>query len=111
MAAATAVVERAFAEAMGGIPCDVPVRTAAVLGPARTALIESVTREDDLLVVGASRRRWWWPFRRSIGRYCTHRAACPVLIVPPHRAARELGGRRLARRLRARRELSSLVAR
>jgi nucleotide-binding universal stress UspA family protein len=108
---AAAVVDKAFAEAMGGIPDDVPVHTTTAVGPVHAVLVEYVRREDDLLVVGTSRRRWWWPFRRSVGRYCAHCAPCPVLVVPPHAAARHLGGRRLWWRLRGGRELASLVAR
>lgn len=86
-------VSDAFDEAMGGPPPDVSVRMLTVDGRPHRALVRFASRDDDLLVVGASRRRVWWPFRRSVGRYCATRATCPVLVVPPHEAAREMSGR------------------
>jgi nucleotide-binding universal stress UspA family protein len=108
--AAEAAVERAFEEAMGGVPADVPVRAMTKAGPPGLALVDATSREDDLLVVGASRRHRWWPLHRCIARYCSTRAGCPVLVVPPHDTARDLQRGRLRRWLWRRRKLSNLTA-
>lgn len=103
-------VSHAFCEAMGAMPHDVPVEILIAYEPARQALTEAAYRDTDLLVVGASRHHPWWPLRRSVGRYCTAHARCPVLIVPPPQGARELSlSRRPWRRLRKQREFASLL--
>lgn len=83
-------VDHAFREAMGAMPRDVPVGILVSYQPAHRALAAAVHQDEDLLVVGTSRPHPWWPLRRSVGRYCAAHARCPVLIVPPHQAAREL---------------------
>jgi nucleotide-binding universal stress UspA family protein len=88
--ACTETMIRAFDDAMGGVPHDVPVRMVVGCGMPGRVLVELADREDDLLVVGASRRLPWLPRRRSTGGYCAERAGCPVLVVPPHRMARDL---------------------
>ncbi len=91
-ARAVDLIEAAFGAAMGGPPEDLPVCFATGPGPARRLLVHTVVGDSDLLVVGASRRgHWWLPFRRSTSRYCAARVSCPVLVVPPASATRELG--------------------
>lgn len=79
-AEAAATLDRAFEEAFGGDPADVPVVRRHVLrgDPGRT-LCEPAGRPDDLLVVGGR------PGRRyggRVARVLCGRAACPVLTVP-----------------------------
>jgi nucleotide-binding universal stress UspA family protein len=107
---ARSYVDHVFCEAMGALPQDVPVEIFVAYQPARQALTTAAYRDADLLVVGASRHHPWWPLRRSVGHYCAAHARCPVLIVPPHQTARELGltGRPWGR-LRKRREFASLL--
>ncbi len=83
-------ITHAFDDAMGGPPADVYLRMVTLDGRPSPALVDFASQDNDLLVVGASRPRLRRPFRRSVGRYCTARAACPVLIIPPHEAARDL---------------------
>jgi len=83
----------AFAAAMGAPPDGVEVHVATVTGALGPQLVELADREDDLLVVaGSSPGR---PFERVAGsslvRCCTRRARCPVLVVPPHELARDIG--------------------
>jgi nucleotide-binding universal stress UspA family protein len=90
-ARAVDLIEAAFGAAMGGPPEDLPVRFATGPGPARHLLVDTIVNEGDLLVVGASGRgHWWLPFRRSTSRYCAARVSCPVLVVPPASATRQL---------------------
>lgn len=107
---AKSFVEHSFREAMGAIPRDVPVEIVVAYQPAPQALTAAAYRDGDLLVIGASQRHPWWPLRRSVGRYCAAHAQCPVLIIPPHRAARELDltGRPWDR-MRRRREFATLL--
>jgi nucleotide-binding universal stress UspA family protein len=104
---ALSVVGHAFSQAMGGVPDQVRVRALAMPGAPGPVLVGTASGENDLLVVGTSlsarRRR---PFRRSVSRYCAARAACPVLLVPPHEFAREAGKHRPWHR----RELENLLA-
>jgi nucleotide-binding universal stress UspA family protein len=82
-------------EALGGRPAGLPVREVVIEGHAPgPALVGQVHDKDDLLVIGASAPRRIG-LRRAVGvaDYCTRRASCPVLVVPPPRLARELGGR------------------
>lgn len=102
-------VRHAFAEALGGTPRDIRLDMAAVFRRPYRALVDSAM-EGDVLVVGASRRWRRRPFRRSVGAYCTRHAACPVLVVPPHEAARRLDGRGPLGWLRRRQELAGLMA-
>lgn len=107
---ARSFVDRVFSEAMGGTPDDVPVDTLIAYEPPPRALTAAARRDADLLVVGASRHHPWWPLRRSVGRYCAAHAGCPVLIVPPHEAARELASTwRPWSWLQKRREFASLL--
>jgi nucleotide-binding universal stress UspA family protein len=103
-------VDHAFREAMGTIPRDVPVEILVDYHPARQALTAAARDDADLLVIGESRRHPWWPLHRSVGRYCAAHARCPVLIVPPHQAAREPSlTRRPWDRLRKQREFAALL--
>jgi nucleotide-binding universal stress UspA family protein len=81
-------VERAFAQAMGGIPDYIAVSPTAVLGRPGQVLVQAARQDEDLLVVGAPRRHRLRPLRRSIGRYCLDHAECSVLLVPPNALAR-----------------------
>jgi nucleotide-binding universal stress UspA family protein len=99
-------IERAFGQAMGEVPDTVEMRWLATPGSPGPVLVESAYQEDDLLVVGTSAARHRRLFRRSVSRYCVARAACPVLLVPPHALAREVGRRHRPWR---RRELEHLL--
>jgi nucleotide-binding universal stress UspA family protein len=107
-------VDHAFSEAMDGMPGDVPVDTLIAYERPHRALAAAAHQDADLPVVGASRHHSWWPLRRSVGRYCAAHVGCPVLIVPPHQAARELDRTwrpwTWLKGLRRRREFSSLLA-
>jgi nucleotide-binding universal stress UspA family protein len=109
-ALAAAIVDRAFAETMGGEPPDIPVRTILVPDLPGPVLVEYACRDNDLLVVGAGRRRF--P-RRLCGsrvvRYCLRHASCPVLVVPPPPLTRAGSPKSLIRQLR--RELDDLTYR
>jgi nucleotide-binding universal stress UspA family protein len=88
----TAAMEQAFEQAMGGIPRDVRVRLAAVPGHLAPTLVSMANRDEDLIVVPMVQRgRLHWT-RAALPRYCTARARCAVLVVPPHELAREFGG-------------------
>jgi len=107
---ALSIVERAFGQAMGVVPDTVRVRSLAVPGLPGPVLVDSDGWENDLLVVGTSASRHPLAltrlFRRSVSCYCAARAACPVLLVPPHELAREVGSRHRPWR---RRELENLL--
>ena len=111
-ATAREYIEGAFAQALGGVPPDIPVAATVVFAPVRDALL-SCAATADLLVVGAS-RRWsvsrWFPPRRQVGEYCVVRASCPVVVVPAHAAAREAEAWGPLGWIRRRRELASLTA-
>ena len=78
-------------EALGGPPADVGLRMVVDVGTPRVCLVHQVRGDDDLLVVGTrGSRQWTHPWRRSVSRYCTTHAACPVLVVPPDSFARAL---------------------
>lgn len=107
---AETAVERIFGEAMGRIPRDIHVKTVVVDDRERDALIHVAYHEGDWLVVPTQRRRWW-RFGRHSARYVVAHADCPVVVVPPPRAADEFDcAGRPWRRLRRRRELSSLIS-
>jgi len=73
----------AFADAFGGPPPDVPIRSVIVRGFAGAVLVEEAARPGDLLVVGSGRRGRLARLRRgSVRRYCLAHAHCPVLAVP-----------------------------
>lgn len=76
-------LDRAFAEAMGGVPRDLEVVTATPKGPPGQVLVDYAHRDDDLLVLGCRQRpRWRRLFHWSIARQCASHALCPVLVVP-----------------------------
>lgn len=102
-------VDHAFREAMGAMPSDVPVEIVIDYRPAGQALTATACDDADLLVIGESRHHRW-PGQHSVGRYCAAHARCPVLIVPPHQAAREVNlTRRPWDRLRRQREFATLL--
>ena len=73
----------AFADAFGGPPPDVPIRSIIARGFAGSVLVDEASRSGDLLVVGAGRRGRLARLRRgSVKRYCLAHARCPVLAVP-----------------------------
>jgi nucleotide-binding universal stress UspA family protein len=90
-------VERAFCEAMGGVPTDLPIHVATPEGAPGPTLVRLADRENDILVVGTGGRGWLHRLVfGSVSRYCLSHARCPVLGVPAHALAREVGhhGRR-----------------
>ncbi len=100
--AASAAVERAFAETMGGRPADVDVRTVIMPDAPGPVLVGYACREDDLIVVGTGRRGRWWRRLRGgrVVQYCLAQAVCPVLVVPPPALSRDGSDRPLMRELR-----------
>jgi nucleotide-binding universal stress UspA family protein len=84
-------LQKAWTEALGGYPADVSVRLMIARGNPGHVLVTLADEETDLLVVGAGSRN---PVRRALGgsvsRYCTARARCSVLAVPPSPLARKL---------------------
>lgn len=81
----------AFDAALGGFPPGLRVEPVVIRGEAGPVLVDIADREDDLLVLGSGRRRAFRPLpRHRVSRYCLARAACPLLIVPPTRLAREM---------------------
>jgi nucleotide-binding universal stress UspA family protein len=105
---AAAVIDRAFADTMGGEPPDLPVRTVLMPDLPGPVLVEYACRDGDLLVIGAGRRRFPFRWRASpVARYCLRHAACPVLVVPPPPLTRAGSPRALLRELR--REIDQLA--
>jgi nucleotide-binding universal stress UspA family protein len=105
---AAAIIDRAFADTMGGEPPDLPVRTVLVPDSPGPVLVEYACRDHDLLVIGAGRRRFPFRWRASpVVRYCLRHASCPVLVVPPPPLTRAGSPRALLRELR--RELDQLT--
>ena len=92
-------IERAFDQAMGGVPGNIRVRPMAIFGVPGPVLVGIACQDDDLLVVGTSSRRLR-PFRRCVANYCTSHAGCEVLLVPPNDFAREVDGMHRRRRWR-----------
>ncbi|MBI3688727.1 MAG: universal stress protein [Actinobacteria bacterium] len=97
-------------DGLGEVPADLHT-TQVVTGsesPA-AALATRAVRPDDLLVLGTGHPRWLLRWRTSpVVRYCLRTAICPVLVVPPHPLARELGHWRM-RRHSLDRELAGLL--
>lgn len=100
------LVERTFADTMGGVPDDVDVETVVLPDYPGPALVTLADRDDDLLVLGSGRRNRRGSGSRTV-RYCTAWAACPVLVVPPPQLARAVSQRALLRQLR--REIDDLT--
>jgi nucleotide-binding universal stress UspA family protein len=73
----------AFADAFGGPPADVSIRSVIVRGFAGSVLVSEAACPGDLIVVGAGQRGRLARLRRgSVTRYCLAHARCPVLAVP-----------------------------
>jgi nucleotide-binding universal stress UspA family protein len=87
-------ITAAFADALGGYPPDLAIRTTVMVGSPGPALVSLAHHDDDLLVVGSGdhRRR-----RRSVSGYCVRHARCPVLAVPLPALARAMRRLRLPR--------------
>lgn len=77
-------LDRAFEEALGGWPAEVPVRRLVVRGRAGRILREVAAGEGRLLVIGARTRARWAPVRWYVERF----APCPVVTAAPPRAPR-----------------------
>ena len=101
-----ALVDRTFAETLGGYPDDVSVETVVLPDYPGPALVGMAGRDDDLLVLGSGRRNRRGSASRTV-RYCAAWAACPVLVVPPPQLARAVSQRALLRQLR--REIDDLT--
>lgn len=99
-ALAAAIVDRAFAETMGGEPPDLPVRTVVIADRPGPVLVEYACRDQDLLVIGAGRRRFPRWRGSPVVRYCLRHATCPLLVVPPPPLARAGSPKALIRQLR-----------
>ena len=96
--AARAVVEAAFAEALGGAPRDLSVEVIVRDGHAARTLVGTANRESDLIVIGGCGTRRRTRLRSTaIARFCAREAGCPVVIVPPNALARLAHADRLAR--------------
>lgn len=108
-ALAAAIVDRAFAETMGGEPPDIPVRTVVVPDPPGPVLVEYACRDRDLLVIGAGRGRFARWRASPVVRYCVRHATCPLLVVPPPPLTRAGSPKALIRQLR--REIDQLTDR
>ncbi len=107
--AAHQLIDACLDQALGGPPDDLPVcRTVVENTAPGAALVGRVRTENDLIVVGASRsvlaRRW----HRPVAAHCERYAACPVLVVPPPRMLRDLGGRPRVRRRDLDRQIADL---
>ncbi|MCU1684727.1 MAG: hypothetical protein JWQ81_5466 [Amycolatopsis sp.] len=104
-------LQHAWEEAFGGFPSDVDVRLLVARGNPGRVLVGLADKETDLLVIGAGSRN---VFRRavtaSVSRYCTARAGCAVLAVPPSPLARKLDGGLMLRGIRRRRAVDELVS-
>lgn len=86
---AAVTVYSAFSTALGGLPPEVEVRVLAPEGVPARVLVELADRDSDLLVVGDCQRGALRRIcSRSVARYCTRHAICPVLVVPPPALAR-----------------------
>lgn len=85
--AAEALVRRSFRHAVGGLPADLPVTIRTPEQDPALALIAAARQAGDVLVMG---REPGHHLRRlahgSVSRYCSRRATCPVVVVPPPRS-------------------------
>ncbi|ODU04377.1 MAG: hypothetical protein ABS81_10785 [Pseudonocardia sp. SCN 72-86] len=82
------LITQSFADAMGGPPADLDLRTIVIEGKPAHRLPRLGNLDTDLLVVGGGRSGW-----RAIGqttRRCVQQARCPVLVVPAPEMARDL---------------------
>lgn len=83
-------LRKAFDEALGGPPDDVPVLLHVVRGHPGSVLVRLADRPDDLIVVatgtGGRLHRALWG---SVSRYCVSHAPCRVLVVPPPELLRQ----------------------
>lgn len=103
-------LQTAWEQALGGFPSDVDVRMLVARGTPGRVLVSLADDETDLLVIGAGRRsRLRRAVISSVARYCTARARCPVLAVPPSPMACQLETGVLPRILRRRRAVAGLV--
>jgi nucleotide-binding universal stress UspA family protein len=82
------LLAQAFADAMGGPPIDVDLRSVVVEGEPGHRLLRLAHLEDDLLVLGSSRPGRW--AGSPTVRRCVRQARCPVLVVPAQEMARAL---------------------
>jgi nucleotide-binding universal stress UspA family protein len=88
---AEALIARCIDESLGSEPAGVAVRLVVDVGIPQICLVHQTGHDEDLLVVGTrGGRRWTHPWRRSVSRYCTTHAHCPVLVVPPDSFARAM---------------------
>jgi nucleotide-binding universal stress UspA family protein len=84
--AASAVIERSFHEASGGIPADVAVQVAIPEGDPGVVLTDLADRDGDLLVVGTqSGHQARLTMHGSVSGYCARHASCPVAVIPAPR--------------------------
>jgi nucleotide-binding universal stress UspA family protein len=96
---------QAWDDALGGIPSDLDARLFVLRGTPGVRLVGTADRESDLLVVGAGTGTLRRLTKGSVSGYCTRRAGCGVLTVPPSPVERRLAHHPLARR-RIMRELT-----
>jgi nucleotide-binding universal stress UspA family protein len=81
--AASAVIQRAFRLASGGIPADVPVRIAIPEGDPGVVLTGLADGDGDLLVVGTQPgHHVHQAIHGSVSGYCARHSSCPVVVVP-----------------------------
>ncbi|SEB77123.1 Nucleotide-binding universal stress protein, UspA family [Streptomyces misionensis] len=75
---------RAFDEALGGLPADLPVTCLVIRNSPGPALCAVACRSDDLLLVGAARPNGIRAriHRAPVRRYVLATAGCAVLTVP-----------------------------
>jgi nucleotide-binding universal stress UspA family protein len=97
---ASGVIQRAFDEALGGLPPDLEAEMIVVDGAVGPRLVAQATNDGDLLVVGASSRHRWARPIFTVAGHCVRLALCPVVVVPPPALAREGGVRALRRAIR-----------
>jgi nucleotide-binding universal stress UspA family protein len=99
--AARDYVRCAFDDAMGGMPADLPIIITTPQGAPGPTLVRLAARDTDLLVVGiGGHGRMHRMVTGSVSHYCFEHARCPLLAVPPHALAREVGRHRLLGRRR-----------
>lgn len=81
-------IRQTFGAALGGMPHDIPVQLLATTDRLDTALTSAVYGDGDLIVLAINRRP-----PRGFSRRAARRG-CPVLLVPPHEFAHDIGRRR-----------------